>query len=96
MAEFTKKEELTDHDLLVRIDENIQTLILPKIDEHDKFINGNGSPGAKVTLSSLRSRVTMLFAIGGALWAAAVVFGSIYFNYRLDLVAKAASSTPHP
>jgi hypothetical protein len=47
--------------------------IKEKVDKHDEFINGNGVPGAKVQLSSLRGRINMVFGILGGVWTISTI-----------------------
>jgi hypothetical protein len=53
------------------------------LDEHDKFINGNGKTGAKEQLAKLWGRINMVFAIGSGLWGLTVTIVSIILASKM-------------
>jgi hypothetical protein len=53
------------------------------IDEHEKFVNGNGHTGAKEQLSKLWGRINMVFAIGSGIWGLTVTIVSIILASKM-------------
>jgi hypothetical protein len=67
----------------------------PQIDDHEKFVNGNGHAGAKSRLDSIQSRIAMIFIIMGT---AAGIGVKVFTDISSDLAKLAIkiASTPHP
>jgi len=67
-------------------------------DNHDKRIRGNGEPSYDTKISSLDSRMKMIFGILGGVWGiAAIVIGLIVSKIFNDLVSLSnmLSQIPH-
>lgn len=59
-------------------------------EKHERALYPNGRPGALQEIASLKSRMTMVFTIGGALYAILVLIFGIVMDKVLTLLTELA------
>lgn len=71
MSDAGPPEHLSDHDLLVRIDNKLDTAC-SNLAKHELDLNGNGKPGLKQDMVVVQAELRLIMWVGGLVTAAVV------------------------